>query len=191
MSLYKLYEWNVISSVHADHCHHIDHIISIRSDHIDHIDTGTSFENVNYTAWWLNVIIYCLETEVDNSLQTYNWNRRVQARCSCLDRGRRQLDLGRSPSPIRLRGTVSRLIFVIPGLVCWLSDVDSRLICLIPLVIYLRSCPLDSYFCIVLVCERLAAFVTIFKKSYFFDNNNNNEKHQLNLFYNQASLEDH
>ena len=61
------------------------------------------------------------------------------------------------------RGTVSRLIFVIPGSVSGLSDVDSRLICLIPLVIYFLSCPLGSYFYIVIVCELLAAFVTIFK----------------------------
>ena len=57
-------------------------------------------------------------------------------------------------------------IIVWTGSLCGLSDVDSRLICLIPLVIYFRSCPLDSYFCIVLVCELLAAFVTIFKKPY-------------------------
>ena len=74
-----------------------------------------------------------------------------------LDRGRRQLDLGRSPSPLRLHGTVSRLIFVIPGSVFWLSDVDSRLIYLILLVIYLLSCPFDSYFSIVIVCELLAS----------------------------------
>ena len=91
--------------------------------------------------------------------------RPSRSRCLCLDRGRRQLDLGRSPSPLRLHGTVSRLICVIPGSVFWLSDVDSRLICLILLVIYLLSCPLDSYFCIVLVCELLAAFVTIFRKA--------------------------
>ena len=87
--------------------------------------------------------------------------RPPRARCLRLDRGRRQLDLGRSPSPLRLHGTVSRLIFVIPGWGFWLLDVDSKLICLILLVIYLLSCPFDSYFCIVLVCELLAAFVTI------------------------------
>ena len=48
--------------------------------------------------------------------------RPPRARCLRLDRGCRQLDLGRSPSPLRLHGTVSRLIFVIPG-----SDVDSKL----------------------------------------------------------------
>ena len=50
------------------------------------------------------------------------------------------------------------------GLRFGLSDVDSRLICLILLVIYLLSCPFDSYFCIVHVCELLATFVTIFLK---------------------------
>ena len=45
----------------------------------------------------------------------------------------------------------SRLIFMIPGSVIWLSDVDSNFICLILLVIYL-SCPFDSYFCIVSTC---------------------------------------
>ena len=88
----------------------------------------------------------------------------IRARCLCLDRGRRQLDLGRSPSPLRLLGTVSRLIFVIPGSLSGLSGVDSSRIFSIPLVIYLLSCPLDSYFCILIVCELLAVFVTIFKK---------------------------
>ena len=81
-----------------------------------------------------------------------------RARCLCLDRGRRQLDLGRSPSPLRLHGTVYRLICGIPGSVFWLSDVDSRLICSILLVNYLLSCSLDSYICIVLVCELLRGF---------------------------------
>ena len=36
------------------------------------------------------------------------------------------------------------------GSVFWLSDIDSRRICLTPLVIYRLSCPFDSYFCIVL-----------------------------------------
>ena len=99
------------------------------------------------------------------SLDAHISVRPSRARCQCLDRGRQQLDLGRSLSPIRLHGTVSRLNCVIPGSVFWLSDVDSRLTCLILLVIYLLSCPLDSYFCIVLVCELLAAFVTIFRKA--------------------------
>ena len=87
--------------------------------------------------------------------------RPSRARCLCLDRERRQLDLGRSPSPLCLHGTVSRLIFVIPGAVSGLSDVDSRLVCLTLLVIYHLSCPFNSYLCIVLVCELLATFVTI------------------------------
>ena len=45
----------------------------------------------------------------------------------------------RRTSPLRLHGTVSRLIFAIPGSVFWLSDVDSKLICLILPVIYLSS----------------------------------------------------
>ena len=45
-----------------------------------------------------------------------------------------------------------------PGLSFWLSVVDSRLICSI---LALLSCPFYSYFCIVLVWELLAAFVTI------------------------------
>ena len=98
------------------------------------------------------------------SLDAHISVRPLRARCLCLDRGRRQLDLGRSPSPLRLLGTVSRLIFVIPGSLSGLSGVDSKRFCSIPLVIYLLSCPFDSYFCILIVCELLAAFVTIFKK---------------------------
>ena len=36
--------------------------------------------------------------------------------------------------------------------VFWLSDVDSRLICLIHLVIYLLICPFDSCFCMHCIC---------------------------------------
>ena len=55
----------------------------------------------------------------------------------------------------QMHGTVK-----LAGATAWTSQIINTL-----LVIYLLSCPYDGYFCIVLVCELLAAFVTIFFKA--------------------------